>query len=238
MWAYELVVNLYRVFCQPTSFSAQAREMSFRRRVGFMIRMAPVMLVTAAITVGSLSVILTTIGFIFHWRPHGFWLTSAIWSILAGVAVGSFWSVTVGTAAGFVWGPAQWLIGSVLLPIFHTIPDDMKTVIGVGAPLGLALGVGMGVTIGTRKGAIWGLILGALFGIIASATNPFPGLVAFASAFLCGYFRLEWYAVNLEVTLLQLVRGYHRPARARAYLHGSPIYWQEPIWPPLLGLRS
>lgn len=238
MWAYELIINLYRVFCQPTSFSAQAREMGFKRRGSFMVRMAPVMLITAALTVGSLSVILQTIGFIFHWRPHGFWWMPAIWSILAGVAVGSFWSVTAGTAAGFVWGPAHWLIGSVLLPIFHTIPDGTKTLIGVGAPLGLALGVGMGVTIGTRKGALWGLILGALFGIISSATNPLPGLIAFASAFLFGYFRLEWYAVDVEVTLLQLVRAYHRPARARAYLHGSPIYWREPIWPPLLGLRS
>ena len=210
MWAYELVVNLYRVFCQPTSFSAHAREMGFRQRVSFMVRMAPVMFLTAAVTVGSLSIILQTIGFIFHWRPHGFWWASAIWSILAGVAVGSFWSVTVGTAAGFVWGPAHWLIGSVVLPIFGALPDDAKTLIGIGAPLGLALGVGMGVTIGTRKGAIWGLILGALFGIIASATNPLPGLISFASAFLLGYFRLEWYAVDMEVTLLQLARAYER----------------------------
>lgn len=238
MWAYELIVNLYRVFCRPTSFSAQAREMGFKQRVGFMVRMAPVMLLTAAVTVGSLSVILGVIGFIFHWSPHGFWWAPAIWSILAGVVVGSFWSVTVGTAAGFVWGPAHWLVGSAILPLFHSIPDGTKTVIGIGVPLGLALGVGLGVTIGTRKAAVWGLILGALFGVISSATNPLIGFLAFASAFLFGYFRLEWYAVDVEVTLLQLARAYHRPARARAYLRGSPVYWREPIWPPLLGLRS
>lgn len=70
---------------------------------------------------------------------------------------------------------------------------------------------------------------------------PMVRLAGAAAAALCfwgGYFQLEWYALDVEVTLVQLLWARRAPTQARALLRRSPIYWREPIWLPLIGLRS
>lgn len=62
MALHEYLLDVYRIFCQPTSFSVQTRGMSLRQRFAFMLRMAPVMLLSAAVTVGSLSFLLQIVG--------------------------------------------------------------------------------------------------------------------------------------------------------------------------------
>lgn len=238
MGAYESLVNLYRVFCQPTSFLAEARGLPLVRRLVFMLRMAPVMVITAAVTVGTLSLFLQTFGMLVHWKPQGVWWEPALASVAYGIGVGTLWNVSAGVAFGVVWGPAQWLIVEVILPVVHFIPEDVKVSIGNGAPLGLAAGVALGIAAGTARTAVWGLILGIGFGVLMGGAGRLSGALALMAFFFFGYFRLEWYAVDIEMTLVQLIRAYHRPARAVAFLRGSPIYWREPIWPPLLGLRS
>jgi hypothetical protein len=212
--------------------------MTIGQRAVFMLRMAPVMFVIATLTAGSVSAILQTFGALFHWKPYGFWWVHALYGVIAGCTVGTLWSVAMGVAVGVVWGPTQWLVQGALMPLLHSISPDVRAAIVVSIPFGLAIGVGLGVTGSTsRANAAWGTVVGLTLWAVVGRQAPFAFALAWLGSFSGGYFRLEWYAVDIEVTLLQLARAYHRPAHARAYLRGSPIYWREPIWPPLFGLR-
>lgn len=249
---FDSLLTLYRIICQPTSFAAQTRHLRFRQRLVFMLRMAPIMLISAAATVGSLSLLLHIVGLPFHWAPKVPWWAPSMISVAAGVACGTLWNVSLGVAAGVVWGPAQWVVAGVMLPMFaYFMPGlrevarggapGMREAVTLGSPLGLALGVGLGVALGRVKGALWGVPLGLVF---ALGTAPggrvfsLPAVVPFLVPFLFGYFRLEWYALDVEVTLWQLWRARARPQYARLLFRRCPIYWREPIWLPLLGLRS
>ena len=239
MSGYRLLVDLYRVICQPTSFADEARRMGFRRRLIFMARIAPVMLAAAAATVGSLAVILEVIGPILHWHAPGSWLLQTAIGVAVGLAVGALWNVAMGVAVGMIWGPASWLVGSVVLPLFVHPPGPVLSVLATTIPLGLAIGVGLGVTGSTSRVTVtWGIAFGLALGAVVGRPAPLAFSIAWMTAFSAGYYRLEWYALDMEVTFLQFLRALHRPAHARSYLRASPIHWREPIWPPLPGLRA
>ena len=100
-----LLVDLYRVICQPTSFAAEARALGFRQRLVYMARMGPVMFVAAAASVGSLSLLLQALGLVLHWHLGGAWWQPALLSIAVGIVVGAAWNVAMGVASGLTWGP-------------------------------------------------------------------------------------------------------------------------------------
>jgi hypothetical protein len=238
-WLLESVLNLYRIFCQPTSFGAQAKAMRIGERARFMVRMAPVMLLSAALTVGSLSLLLQLAGLPFHWSPKGAWWYPTLTSVVVGMACGTAWNVAMGVASGVIWGPAQWLIAGVLLPLLRHLPTGPAHAIALTVPVGLALGVGLGVAGGTpRANLVWGIAVGLGLGAAVGAAGRTAWAIGWLASFFAGYFRLEWYALDVEVTLWQLVWARYSPARARFLFHRSPIYWREPIWLPLLGLRA
>jgi hypothetical protein len=213
--------------------------MGFRKRLVLMARMAPVMLITAAVTVGSLSLILQTIGSLFNWHLRGVWWLPAVISVAAGVLVGTVWNVAMGVAVGMVWGPARWLLAGVALPLIPGLSVPVERTLGVTIPLGLAIGVGLGVTGSTsRANAVWGTAVGATVGLTIGRQAPVACAIAWLASFFIGYLRLEWYALDVEVTLAQFVRALRRPAQAAGLLRSSPIHWREPIWPPLIGLRA
>jgi hypothetical protein len=236
--AYESLLNLYRVFCQPTSFVAETKQMRSGRRLVFMLRMAPAMLVSATVTAGVLSLILQIFGMIVRLEPRGVWWGPALISVLAGIGVGAVWNVAMGVAFGIIWGPMQWLIADVALPLLPGLTPPVSEAMTRALPLGLACGVGLGVAVGTARGMLWGGALGLGFAVLMAPAGRVPGVLAVLMSFLVGYFRIEWYVLDLEATLVQLLRARLRPGQARPLLRASPIYWREPIWPPLIGLRS
>ena len=90
----------------------------------------------------------------------------------------------------------------------------------------------------SHANAIWGSAAGLAVGVTVGPQAPLVYAISWVASFFAGYLRLEWYAVDVYVTLIQYVRARFRPAQARAALRASPIHWREPIWPPLLGLRT
>ena len=239
MSAYESLLNIYRVFCQPTSFAASTSRLGFRQRAGFMVRTAPLMLAVMAVTAGALSVILHVIGLPFHWSPKGAWWGPSLLSLGAGVVVGIAWNVSMGVAAGTIWGPAHWLIGSVVLPLLPGVPEPTEIALAITLPLGLAIGVGLGAAGTTsRANAAWGTAGGVVLGLTIGRYAPIPWSIGWLASFIGGYFRLEWYALDVEATLVSLLRARRHPEHARSLFRSSPIYWREPIWLPLPGLRA
>jgi len=94
------------------------------------------------------------------------------------------------------------------------------------------MGVAFGVVLGS-EGSVAGLVAA-----VSSFLVGYSGFVVLMAGFLIGYFRLEWYVVDVGGTLWQLGRARRRPRQARELLRGSPIYWREPIWLPLIGLKG
>ena len=90
----------------------------------------------------------------------------------------------------------------------------------------------------SRANAAWGSAVGLAVGAAVGTRAPLAYSIAWLASFFIGYLRLEWYAVDVYVTLIQyLARGSGPPTHGPPYA-ASPIHSREPIWPPLLGLRT
>ena len=258
---YESVVTLYRVFCQPTAFLAETKGWRFGRRLWFMLRMTPAILLAQLAIMAGVSLIALALG--ADGIDARAAVVFAVLSLLGGMVWGAVWSVAMGVAWGVAWGAAEWVIleGLRFAGTMESASSAVALLLSVsmalakaghGAPLGLAFGVGLGVTLRAARGAWWGVALGIGFGVVLGAAGGGGGLVAVVTrivvgysglavvvvSFLVGYFRVEWYPLDAAATLWQLGKARRRPRLARALLRRSPIYWREPIWLPLIGLKS
>jgi hypothetical protein len=246
---YESFVTLYRVFCQPRAFAAEAWGWRTWGRVGFMLRMIPAMVMaqTAMVAVVALAgePLLGPINLI----P---WVWQGVLGLLIGMMWATAWSVLGGVVWGMLWAPVTWVVGCAALPLIPGVPQGLAPALQTGIPLGYVFGVALGLVARSARGALWGLALGLVFGVIVGAEGRVGGLVELLSRFLIGYsgvfivligfeigyFRAEWYPIDAAATLWQLARARRRPSEARELFRRSPIYWREPIWLPLAGLKS
>jgi len=261
--AEESLRDLYRVFCQPTALAEETRGWGWWKRLGFMLRMAPMMFAAQAVLVGIITLAAAPALGGVDLLP---WLERAAEGLALGVLWGVAWNVRMGVAWGVVWAVATWamsLTGSpptMLHPppplpaptVLPTLPAGLVAAARAGAPLGFTFGVGLGLSVGPARGAWWGVALAILFGVVTGAEGRAGGLLAvlsqfligysalfvLLSSFLIGYFRIDWYPVDVAATLWQRGAARRDPKQARRVLQRSPIYWREPIWLPLLGLRS
>ena len=261
MKAEEPLGYLYRVFCQPAALAAETRGWGMWRRLKFMVRMLPAMFLAQAVLVGVVSLVVgPAVGGVDLVR----WLQLAAAGLGMALVWGLVWNVTMGVSWGVVWAVVTWAAGPAAaaagaagatgaagqssLPMLST---GLMLAAQKGAPLGFTFGVGLGLAMGAARGAWWGLGLGVAFGAVIGARGETAGVVETFSrfligysalfvllvSFLVGYFRLEWYPVDVVGTLWQRAVARRHPKQARSLLRRSPVYWREPVWLPLPGLR-
>jgi hypothetical protein len=180
------------------------------------------------------------------------WIRTGALGLLIGIAWGTVWTPLMGVAWGVLWAGTTWVVTYVALPLMPGVPHGLVPALGTGIPLGFAFGVGLGLAVPTARGALWGLAVAVVFGVIVGAQGRTEGIIELLSrfligysgvfivliSFLVGYFRVEWYPLDAAVTRWQLARARRGPGGARALFRRSPIYWREPIWLPLAGLKS
>jgi hypothetical protein len=233
---FQSFVNLYRALCQPTAFSEETRRLGPWQRLGFMFRMTPAILAAQMVAGGVVVLALQAAVPNADWWPNG--LVLAVQSLLMGFGFALLWNVTFAIGWSVVWGLAAWAVGDVILPLVCGRAGCGVTgeVIQKWAPMALAAGVGLGVTLRTPLGVLWGMA--AAIGAGAAPDWRLPVLGILVGAFVVTYFRGEWYPIDAVVTRWQLAMARRYPKHAREHLRKSPIYWREPIWLSLPGLRS
>ena len=248
MTAESSLASLYRVFCQPTAFAAEVGGRGLWGRFALMLRMLPAMVIAQVAMVGVLvlaaSPVLGEINLVL-------WIRSGAVGLLIGIAWGTVWSPLMGVAWGVLWGGTTWMVAYVALPLIPEVPQGLVPALRTGIPLGFVFGVGLGLAAPTARGALSGLVVAIVFGVIVGAHGRGEGLVELLSrfligysgvfivliSFLIGYFRAEWYPIDAAATLWYLARARRGLAGAQALFRRSPIYWREPIWLPLMGLK-
>jgi hypothetical protein len=234
---FQSFVNLYRALCQPTAFTEETRRLTPWRRLTFLLRMIPAIL-AAQMVVGGLVVLLAQF---FHrdtnWWPNG--LDWAMKGLFAGLGLALVWDLTFAVGWAVVWGLAAWAVGDVILPI--VCAGDCGTTgeaVQTWLPVALACGVGLGLAVRTPTGVLWGMAAALAIGAGAAPDWRLPVMGILLGAFVIGYFRGEWYPVDAVATRWQLALARRAPKHAQEYLRRSPVYWREPIWLTLPGLRS
>jgi len=228
----ESLVSLYRVFCQPSSFREETAELRSWGRLGLMVRLSPAVLLVSVLVSGSVCLAAQAIGLEVSWLPLG--LVRSLESLGLGIVWAVAWSVPMGVVWAVVWGATHWVLEAIFVPHVPLVSGEILRAIGLWAPLGLALGIGLGVSIARGWGVLWGVGVGWAAAVLLSV----PAGIAFLFPFVIGYFRLEWYVIDVGGTLGLLVAARAHPREARNLFRSSPVYWREPIWLPLLGLRS
>ena len=214
-----------------------------------MLRMLPAMVIAQAAMAGVVVLAASSVLGEINLVP---WIRSGVLGLLIAITWGTVWSPTMGVAWGVLWAGMTWVVAYVALPLMPGVPQGLVPALHTGIPLGFAFGVGLGLAVPTARGALWGLVVAIAFGVIVGAQGRAEGIVELLSrfligysgvfivliSFLIGYFRLEWYPIDAAATLWQLARARRRSSGARDVFRRSPIYWREPIWMPLAGLRS
>jgi uncharacterized protein len=226
-------LNLYRALGQPAAFNAETRGLRPGARFGFMVRMVPSLLVLQMVVGG----VVALVAHLLHAGRMDWWqqgLGMAVLSSLMAIGWGWVWNVTFAVAWGAVWGTAAWAATALLAPLVFG-PDPAGEWVVRWLPLALASGVGLGNVMGSNTGLIWGLVLWTGIG---AATTSLPMLVIILTSFVIGFFRIETFPLDMAATLWQLAAARRDPKQARARLRHSPIYWREPIWVTLPGIRS
>lgn len=171
-------------------------------------------------------------------------VSGLVFGLVFGVAVGFQFDRNV----GFVFGMAFGLAGGLAVHPAGGLAVVLASILAVGLAFGLpfglaiALAFGLAVTLafGRASGPIFGLVVtlafilafGSTFGL---ATGLIGGFVVGAS-FLIGYFRLAVYFIELPYGLFVSRLAEITPERARRLLHKSPVYFDEIVSLPLLGL--
>ena len=176
-----------------------------------------------------------------------FEVTSVLESLLAfGQAFGLTIVLALGLVAGLAGGLVFGLAGVLTFGLAFGLASVLAGVFAFGLantlafllPLVLALGV---ESVRVLKNVVAaGLVFGLGVGLIGS---PLFGQVeslafglAVGLALIAGYFRLFLYALELPYGYILSRLARDRLDGARHYLHRSPVYWDEVIWFPLLGL--
>jgi hypothetical protein len=229
---HESLVSLYRVFCQPSSFREETAELRSWGRLGLMARLSPAVLLVSVLVSGSVYLGAQAMGLEVNWLPLGF--LRSLESLGIGIVWAVVWSVPMGVVWAVVWGATHWVLEAIFVPHMPLVSGEIMRAIGLWAPLGLALGIGLGVSVARGWGVLWGVGVAWTTAILLSV----PAGIAFLFPFVIGYFRLEWYVIDVGGTLALLVAARAHPREARNLFQSSPIYWREPIWLPLLGLKS
>jgi hypothetical protein len=235
---YQSFVNLYLALCQPSAFSAETYYLSPGARLVFMIRMTSPIL-AAQMVIGGLIVLIAQLFQVdTNWWPKG--LELAVLSLLMGWGWALIWNVTFAISWATVWGLSAWTVGNVILPAVCGPGGCGGTggAIQICVPLALASGVGLGAAVRTQTGVVWGMAAWLGVGAWVAPDWRMPVMGILFAAFVIGYFRGEWYHIDAVATRWQLALARRAPKHAREYLRKSPIYWREPIWLTLPGLRS
>ena len=231
-------VNLYRALCQPSAFSAEMRRLRPWGRLWLIVRMSPAVLAVQMAAVGLIALLAQ----IFRVQAQGWGegLGLAMLSLAMGLGWALVWNVTFAVGWAVVWGVARWTLAYAVLPAIYGHNDWGQTgeALHTYAPLALASGVGLGTAVGTRTGVLWGMFSWLAIGAGVSSDARIPVMLLLFALFVIVYFRAEWYPVDVCATLGSLIAARRSPKHAQKYLRGSPIYWREPIWLSLPGLRS
>ena len=235
---YQSFVNLYRALCQPSAFSEETRRLGPRQRLAFMFRMTPAILAAQMVLGGLVALIAPAFHVDTNWWADG--MAMAVMSLLMGLGWGLVWNVTFAIGWAVVWGLAAWTVGDVILPAIFGPGGwgGTEGAIQTWGPAALASGVGMGTVMRTPTGVLWGMAAALAIGAGAAPDWRAPVMAILLAAFVVTYFRGEWYPIDAVVTRWQLGMARRYPKHAREYLRKSPIYWREPIWLTLPGLRS
>lgn len=120
-----------------------------------------------------------------------------------------------------------------LLPfsIAITIWSSTSLTTTPGIPFSLMLGVAYGLS---GNSARWGLTAGLVYGVLLSILlNPLAGL-SIGAAFLIGYFRIIFYAMEAPLSWGLGILAARGDALKLWQFH--PVRWDELIWFPLPGL--
>ena len=146
--------------------------------------------------------------------------------------------VGVGMASGVGIGMA----GGMVLGVAGNVAMGVAVGVIVGAVLGMAGDIGDGVAMGVAVGVLAGVALREAL-LVIMVTVVLIGMtfgvafgVAFGVSIIVVYFHLWAYVIELPAALLLSGLARAWPEKAQRYLHFSPVYWDEFIWLPLLGL--
>jgi len=167
----------------------------------------------------------------------------------AAVAIGVAIGVAVGVVRGMTFSMADGVAFSVAISVAFSVAFGMMFGLAVGiAGSGMAFGAAVGV-IGSSMavGMVVGVIVGVAAGVATGVTAGVPAGVeagmllamTWTVSFLLFYFRLPFYLIELP---WQRIVGFFvataPPERASRLFRLSPLYYDELIWLPLLGLDS
>ena len=230
-------VNLYRALCQPSAFGADTRHLRPWQRLGLMLRMSAAILGAQIAAGGLIAFVAQIFRTDTRWWADG--LALSVLSLLMGLGWAFVWNVTFATAWAVVWGIASWTVADLILPVVYG-PNEWGGVgnaIHTWVPIALASGVGLGTAVRTPTGILWGMGSWLVIGAAVSPQWRVPVMLILFAVFVVGYFRVEWYGLDALATLWQYSAARQRPKHARQYLRKSPIYWREPIWLSLPGLK-
>ena len=233
---HDPVAYLYRVFCQPTALAAETRELSFWQRVRVMVRLTPLMFAASLLTAVMVAVPAQALGLQSNWVAVA--ATRMAESLVLGLVFGAAWSVVMGVALGVVWGPLRLVSEALVAPMMPGLAEGVGAAMVLWTPAAIAFGAALGVTMRTARGAAWGVAAALWVSLLWPAGWRLAGGGGFLLAFLVWYFQVEWYAIDAGSMLWQLSMARRDPSQARQMLRWSAIHWREPIWLPLIGLKS
>jgi hypothetical protein len=95
------------------------------------------------------------------------------------------------------------------------------------------------VAVGVTFGVVVGVGAGVAFGVAVGVAGGVAGGVAWTVSFLLFYFRLPFYLIELPwQRIVGFLAETAPPERASRLFRLSPLYYDELIWLPLLGLDS
>jgi len=150
-----------------------------------------------------------------------------------GVALG----VAVGVGVGVAWGPAVGVAFGVAGGMAFGVRVGVVGGVAFGVAFGVAGGVAWGMAFGVAGGVASGVAAGVAFGVVFGVAGGVAVGVAWTVSFLLFYFRLPFYLIELP---WQRIVGFFAetapPERANRLFRLSPLYYDELIWLPLLGL--
>ncbi len=149
------------------------------------------------------------------------WVVPAL-ALTFGLSFGLGFGAEIGPAIGPTQIMAILLAGGLAigLPLSLTCLEEQREVIACLSSVPGLFGLIYGLMYIPKFGVVIGLLSGLGLGL----------------AFLVSLSRLFLYPLELAYTWVLARLAQDRPHRARHYLHCSPIYWDEVIWRPLLGL--
>jgi hypothetical protein len=167
-----------------------------------------------------------------------------VFGLVFGVAVGFRFDRTVGFVFGIAFGIAGGLAVNPAGGLAVVLASVLAVGLAFGLPFGLAIALAFGLAVtlafGRESGPIFGLIVTLAFilafGLTFGLTTGLMGGLVVGVSFLIGYFRLVLYVIELPYGFFVSRLAEITPERARHLLHKSPVYFDEIVSLPLLGL--